>query len=188
MKASCLLFLMISWAVLTPGTASADPYGSSSQQTAPAGAATKVSDHPQDAAHASVAGAGKRQKNEMPSVGPRGHSRLSGMNHPRSSATITKDRPKQFPNNRERSPSGNAMNFYPPGSDKRIAAAKSGLIQRQTSKSAQPVRPVSVIRPTVPLRNNVRHRGANPAVIGGLANSAGRNTAAINGTHVYRRP
>ena len=184
MKASCLLFLMICWTLLTPATSYAAP----AQQTSLESSATKISDHPHDAAHAALAEAGKRQKNGMPYVGPRGHSHLSGKNHPRSPAAITKDYTKQPPNNRERSSSGNAMNFHPPGTDKRSAAAKSGLIQRDTVHSALPVRPVSVVRPALPLRNNVRHHGANPAAIGGPANSAGRNPAAINGTGVHRRP
>jgi hypothetical protein len=187
-KPSFLLFLMCSWAALTPGAACADLSSSASQQTSPEGAATKVNGPPGDAARASVGDGGKHQKEGMPSVGPQGHSHLSGKNHPRSPAAITKDHPKQPPNNRERSLSGNAMNFHPPGTDKRKAAAKSGLIQRDTVHSPLHVRAVSVIRPTLSLRNNVRHHGANPAAMGGPANSAGRNTAAINGTSVHRRP
>jgi hypothetical protein len=187
MKATCLLFLMISYAALTPGTTYAGSSSSRPQQASPESAADTVSDHPQDAGQPAPAAGGKRQKDNNPSgeQGVRRH--VSGKNQPRSLTTI-KVRPKQLPNNRELFPSRNAMNFHQPGSDKSGAAVKNGLIQRKTVNSVVPVRTANVNQPTVPLRNNARHRGANPAVIGGSANSAGRNSGAINGTGVHRRP
>ena len=80
------------------------------------------------------------------------------------------------------------MNLHQPGSDKSGGAAKGGLIQNETVHNALPVRPSSVVRPTAPSLNNVRHRGPNPAVIGGSANSDRRNTGAINGTRMNRKP
>jgi hypothetical protein len=38
----------------------------------------------------------------------------------------------------------------------------------------------------VALHNNVRHHGANPAVIGGPTKSGGVSTGEINGTNVHR--
>jgi hypothetical protein len=188
MKATCLLLLTICCAALTPGTAYADPSGPTSQQTSRESVANTVSDHPQDAEHAALTEAGKRKKNGNPSDERRAPGHVSGKNHPRSHGTLTKDRPKQLPNSQRRSPSGNAMNLHQPGSDKSGGAAKGGFIQQETVKGAPPVRSANVIRPTAPLLNNVRHRGANPAVICGSANSDGRNTEAINGTGVHRRP
>ena len=102
------------------------------------------------------------------------------------------NRPKQLPNSRRRSIPGNAMNLHQPGSDKSGAAAKGGLIQNETANNALPVRPPSAVRPrqrVSPSLNNVRHRGPNPAVIGGSAgNSNSRNTGAINGTRMHRKP
>jgi hypothetical protein len=188
MKATRLLFLMISYAALTPGTTYAGSSSSRPQEAPPETAADTVSDHSQDAGQAAPAAGGKRQKDRGPSGEQRDRRHVSGKNQPRSLATEIKVRPKQLPNNRERFPSRNAMNFHQPGSDKPSGAAKAGLIQHETVKTAVPRRPPSVTRPSVPLLNNVRHRGANPAVIGGPANSAGRNTGAINGTVVHRRP
>ncbi|MGA7447595.1 MAG: hypothetical protein WBQ43_21375 [Terriglobales bacterium] len=59
-----------------------------------------------------------------------------------------------------------------------------------------PVRPPGTVRPTAatlnPSLNNVRHRGPNPAVVGGLAGGSANlhssNTGAINGTHMHRKP
>jgi len=63
----------------------------------------------------------------------------------------------------------------------------NGLPSRETVNNASPVRRANVIRPTGPSLNNARHRGAGPAAISGSANYA-RNTSAVNGTTVRRRP
>jgi hypothetical protein len=80
------------------------------------------------------------------------------------------------------------MNLHQPGSDKPSGAPKSGFIRKETVNNALAVRAPSVVRPTVPLLNNVRHRGPNPAVMDGSADFHGRNTAAINGTRMNRKP
>ena len=185
MKATCLLFLAITYAAL-PETAYATPSNPASQQTSSQRAANTASDHPRDAERTAPVDGGKRQKVGNPSDEQRDH-RVSGKNRPRSPATITKDRPKQVPNNQERSTSGNAVNLHRPGSTQYDRLAKGGLTQQETGNRAMPVRPPSVSRSTAPSPNNVRHRGANPAVIGGSAISD-RNTGAINGTRVHRKP
>jgi len=88
---------------------------------------------------------------------------------------------------------GNAMNLHLPGSAKPDDAAKGEFIQNKTVDTALPVRRwLSVARPNLlslnPSLNNVRHRGPNPAVVGGSANSYSRNTGVINGTRMNRRP
>jgi hypothetical protein len=50
------------------------------------------------------------------------------------------------------------------------------------------VAPQPVSRSLNPPPSNTRHRGSNPAVVGGSANSASSNTAALNGTRMNRRP
>jgi hypothetical protein len=93
-------------------------------------------------------------------------------------------RPKQLPNSRHRSMPGNAL--HQPGSNKSGGAAVGGLIPHETVNNALPVRTPSVVRPTVPALNNVRHRSPNPAVVGGSAPSHSSNTGAINGTRMNR--
>jgi hypothetical protein len=80
------------------------------------------------------------------------------------------------------------MNPHQPGSDKSSGAAKSGFIRNETVNNTLPVRTPSVIRPTVPSPNNVRHRGPNPAVVGGSPISRSGNTGAIDGTRMNRKP
>ena len=179
MKITCLLFLSLivtmSWAALMPGTGYAAP----SQQTSAESSAT---DSP-------LAGTIPPRNKDLP-------RHASDKNHPRSRASLTAaNRPKQLPNSRKRSIPGNAMNLHQPGSDKSGGAAKGGLIQNETVSNALPVRPPSIVRlrhNAQPSLNNVRHRGPNPAVVGGSAGGSANldssNTGAINGTRMHRKP
>ena len=117
------------------------------------------------------------------------HGAVYATDHPPSRASLTKaNRPKQLPNSRQRSLPGNARNLHQPGSDKSGGAAKGGLIRNETVNNALAVRTPSVVRPTVPALNNVRHRSPNLAVVGGSPNSHSSNTGAINGTRMNRKP
>jgi len=114
----------------------------------------------------------------------------SDKNHPHNRAgLIASNRSKQLPATQKRPLPRNAASLRQPASARSGAAAKSALIQNETAKHALPVRSTSV-RPSVASLNptNVRHRGSNPAVVGGLANSANSHTGAINGTRMHRRP
>jgi hypothetical protein len=186
MKTTCLLFfLMVSCAASMQGTGYAAPSNPASQQTFHGSAANKASDNP----HGAPAANRKHQKGGKPSDEQPDRRHVSDKNHPLSRASLTgANRPNQLPNNREHFPSGNAMKLHQPGSDNSGGAARGGLIQHETVNSALPVRPANVIRPTMPSLTNVRNRGANPAVIGGSANSDGRKNGAINGTRMIRRP
>ena len=109
--------------------------------------------------------------------------------HPPGRASLIKaNRPKQLPNTRQRAKAGNVMNIHQQGTNKSVGVAKGGLIPNQTVYNALPVGTPSAVRPTVPSLNNVHHRGPNSAVIGGSVNSDRRNTGAINGTRMNRRP
>jgi hypothetical protein len=116
----------------------------------------------------------------------------SDPNHPPSRASLTgltqANRPKQLPHSRQRSIPGNAMNLHQPGADKSGGALKGGLIHNEIVNNALPVRTQSVVRPAVLSLNNVRHRGPNPAVVGGSVSSDSRNIGAINGTRMNRKP
>jgi hypothetical protein len=117
----------------------------------------------------------------------------SGKNHPRNRASVTPaNRSKRLPYSRKRSMPENAMNSHQPGSDKSGGAAKGGLVRNEPVNNALPVRPTSAVRAPVtslnPSLNCVRHRGPNPAVVTGSANSNRRNAGAINGTLMHRRP
>jgi len=188
MKATCLLFLMIVCAELTPGTSYAAQSNPASQQPSSKSPANTVSDHPRDAVHGAPIKDGEKQVDGTLPDEQRDLRHASEKNQPRGRVSLTKsNRPTQDPNNGEHSTSGTAMNLHQPGSDKSGASARGALIQHGTVNVSASVRPAS-IRPKVPLPNNVRHRGANPAVIGGSASSNRRNAGAIDGAHMNRRP
>ena len=116
----------------------------------------------------------------------------SDTNHPHSRAgLIASNRPKQLPAHQKLPLPRKPASPHQPASDRSGASAKSASIQNETARHAQPVRSRS-IRSSVaslnPLPTNVRHRGSNPAVVGGGANSGNSNTGAINGTGMHRRP
>ena len=182
MKASSFLLLMSSCATLTLDTSLAVP----AQQTSPKSYTDTVIAHPQDMEHAPPAGSGTRHK-VGGSDGQKESRNASARNHPRNPATTAKIRPKQLPNNRKHFPSGNRTNPHT-GLDQSHAPAETGLVHQETFKSGHAVRPASIARSAVPPGNNVRHRGDNPAVIGGSANSVVRNSGAISGTSVHRKP
>jgi hypothetical protein len=117
----------------------------------------------------------------------------SGKNHPRNRASLTPaTRLKSIPYSRKRSMPGNAINSHRPDSDKSGGAANGGLVRNEPVNNALPVRPTSAVRAPVaslnPSLNTVRHRGPNPAVVSGSANSLSRTTGAINGTRMNRKP
>jgi len=189
MKTAYLLFLMIGWAGLMHGIAYAAPSSQASQQASPESATYTVSDHPHDAEHAAPADDGKHPVEGKTSDIHGDRGRASDTNHPPSRASLAKaNRPKQLPNGRQRSLSGNAMNLHQPGSDKSGGAAKGGFIRNETANIALNVRTPSVVRPTVPLLNNAQHRSPNPAIVSGSENFHSRNTGAINGTRMNRKP
>lgn len=117
----------------------------------------------------------------------------AGKNRPRSRASrTTANRPKQLPISRKCSAPWNPTNLHQLGPDKSGGAAKAGLVKHETVNTALPVRRLSVARTNLPSLNpslnNVRHRGPNPAVVGGSTNSNNSNTGSINGTRMHRRP
>ena len=130
----------------------------------------------------------KRQLGGRASVEQRGHGSAS-ITHPPIRASLTKaNRPKPLPNSRQRSMPGNAMNSHPSGPNLTAGAANGGLIQNETVHNALAVRMTSVVRPNVPLPNNVHHHSPNPAVVSGTPNLHSSNAGAINGTRMKRKP
>ena len=121
---------------------------------------------------------------------------VSDKNRTRRRAGLTaKNRPKQPPTGQKHPLPRNAASLRQPALARSGGAAKGRLIQNETTNRGLPVRLTSV-PPRVaslnaslnPLPNNVRHRGPNPAVVSGSANSKNSHTGAINGTGMHRRP
>jgi hypothetical protein len=180
MRTTCLLFLTIGWVALAHGTG----------YTAAPGPADE----------------GKHQAGGAATDAERARGRTYDTNRrPGQASLIKARRPPQLPNGRQHFLAGNALRQ--PRSSRFGGAAKGGLIPSETARSemaqsetvrgatvhgALPVRTSSVFRPTGlpggPSLDNGGHRGPNPAVIGGVATRNSRNTGAINGTGMSRRP
>ena len=77
--------------------------------------------------------------------------------------------------------------FAPARSWNQPGAARSGTVAPQFQNRGLG-HPSAIPLPSVVHGSNVRHRGANPAVIGGSANSDARSTGGLNGTRMPRRP
>jgi hypothetical protein len=67
-------------------------------------------------------------------------------------------------------------------------AAMGGLTRDPMAGRRSTVRLPGPVKAAAPPLSNVRHRSPNPAVIGGVADLGKRNTGAINGRQVPRRP
>jgi len=170
MKAVWLFSLVMCCASWTLGSGFAPP-----AQSIP----TESSTSPEDA---------NRQKNRNSSHGPKDQNAVSKRNAVRSPAPTLKIHYHQLPNNRQPFQQGRTANLHPSGSNKSDAVTEGGLFQHKTGSRVMPLRSANVIRHTTPSYGNVRHRGSNPAVVGGSTMARYRNSAAINGTTVRRRP
>lgn len=69
-----------------------------------------------------------------------------------------------------------------------VVVEKRGSIQNKSVTSVSAVQRQSMFPSSSPSLGNQRHRGPNPAVIGGLGTSKARETGAINGSHISRKP
>ncbi|MGA8837696.1 MAG: hypothetical protein WB538_18855, partial [Candidatus Sulfotelmatobacter sp.] len=69
-----------------------------------------------------------------------------------------------------------------------IVVEKRGSIQNKSMTSVSAVQRPSMFPSASPSLDNQRHRGANPAVIGGLGTSRLGGTGAINGSRMSRKP
>jgi hypothetical protein len=187
MKTTSLIVLTMSWAALMPATGSATPSSTASQRSSPEASVSPARGHPGDAGRADVSDDGKHLADRSTSgLHPERH-RASTPNHAPSRAGLTSaNRPKQLPNNRQRSPRGNATNLEGSGSSR--DAGKGGLMPGETARNTLASRTSSAVWTRGPSLNVVQHRGTGPAVLSGSVNADRRNNGAINGTRMNRKP
>ena len=188
MKATTLLFVMIGCTALVHGTSYAAQSNQLSSQTSSKTAEKTATDHPRDAKHATPATAGKHKTDERSFDELQDHRKTSEKNLPRERPNPnTTNHSKQPPTSQNHSKPANALNLNHPRSDKLDGAAKDGAIHAGAVNNGFAVRSRRVTRSTTASPNSTRHRGPNPAAIGGSV-SSGRNTGAINGTRMNRKP
>jgi hypothetical protein len=186
MRAIVLIFLTLGYAASAVGAAGAGQSAAAAQQTSNRSAADTVGNHPREADHA--APTDDRTHIGKTSGDQQIHPKVSGNKAPAANASLSKpSRRNELANKHERSASQDSKNSHRPASDKSAGAAQNGLARNATVSHGPSNRPSSPVRPAVPSLSNVRHRGANPAIVGGAGNSNTRNTAALDGTHMNRR-
>jgi hypothetical protein len=185
--AGLLFFLMVSGAVSMQGTGYAAQSSPKVQEKNAPGPETSASDSPQGDIRGGRASHGDHQKNGESADGDAFPHRISNARvlQPRGGLSNA-NRPKQIPNNREHSNPRNAMNLHSLSSAKTGGRAVEG--RTQGLNRIWPVQPQGALRPNSVAFANARHRGPNPAIIGGSAISDGRKNVSINGTRIVRRP
>lgn len=186
MKATTLFFLTLGCAAWTVGGAYPAPSFAAAQQASPGSAAPAAGHHSREDDHAAPTGGGTHIG--KPSDDQQNHRKVSGNKLPTSSASPSKsNRPDELANKRERSASEDSVNSHRPASDKSAGAAQIGLARNETVNHSPSNRASSAVRPVVPSLGNVRHRGSNPAIVGGVGSYNARNNGALDGTHMNRK-
>lgn len=172
----------------------------------------RLQDHQQDDQQPdtkSIAPAGgELQKESTQSDEQTAPLRASDRNHLHGRAGWSPANRSKLPASRKPSVPVNTANFHQPNSHKSGGSATRGFVRSETVNRAQRARSTGAARPTVasltsgmnpalnPSTANLRHRGPNPAIVGGAATgSAGRsanfnssNPGAIDGTRIHRNP
>jgi hypothetical protein len=185
-KAVGLIFLTLGWAASAVGAAGAGQSLAQSQQTPSRSAANAVGSPSRDAEHAAPADAGTRVG--KPSADQQNHRKVSSNKPSTSNTSPSKTNHRnEASSGGERSVRDGSKDSHRPASDKSAAAAQNGLARNSTVTHAPSDRASGGVRPAVPSLSNVRHRGPNPAIVGGVGNSSTRNTAALDGTHMNRK-
>jgi hypothetical protein len=176
MRTACLVLVMAGSAGLT---AHAVPSSAPSQHASAHSASKASNDHQRGDEH--TAAVEDRAHTGTHSAEQRNHHRSSGKNL----ASLTKpNRPRHLRIDHKHSTSENANVQQ---ISNKSSAAMGGSIQKEAVKSELLGRSPSFLRPPVPSLNRVRHRGSNPAVVGGFLNSKIKNIGSINGTHMDPR-
>lgn len=197
MKTKYLIFAMISCAALVHGASYAAASTPALQQASSDNHAKIVADRttnsrrtdPHDNRHAGPPGNGKRRAEGNRLTGTQQRRSGSVQSYQHSLASRTKSNgANQLTHTRQRYALGSAESPDRSGPDKSATAAQGGLIQNERVNNTPSVRQPSHAPRIASSLSNVRHRGPNPAFVGGTANSKTANAGAIDGTHMIRRP
>jgi hypothetical protein len=196
-KTTYLVFAMIGCAASMHGASYAAASTPALQQASSDNHAKIVADSltnfrrtdPHDSRHAGSPGNGKRRAegNRLTGTQQRRSGLVQSYQHGHPSRAKSNGA-NQLPHTRQRYALGSAVSPHRSEPDKSATAAQRGLIQNERVNNTPSVRPPSHAPPSASSLSNVRHRGPNPAFVGGTANSKTANAGAIDGTHMIRRP
>jgi hypothetical protein len=173
-------------AVWLAGAVYSAPSFAAPQQASSSDAVDSVRNHSREAEHVTPTERGTHTG--IPSDEQPNHRKISTNKLPSSKPSVSKsNRPSEPSNRGERTVRDNSENSHRPASDKSAGAAQNGLARNETVNHAPSIRASSAARPAVPSLSNVRHRGPNPPIVGGVGNSNSTNTAALDGAHMNRK-
>jgi hypothetical protein len=182
MKTSGLILVTICVTLFPQSDAAAQQ--SASQWSPRSSSADKETKDSGSVKHTTPARGGKPQQ-MYPAQERNRHS--SNANHTNYHANVAgATPPKQFPNSQPRA-MGNPGDLSQISPIKPVTNTKPRSIQDRRVNKALAVRPPALLPASSPALGTVRHRGANPPVVGG-GNSLVSNTTTINGTRMTRRP
>jgi len=171
MKKTAVVLVMMGLGALLPG------HATPAQQASAADSSNHTSNGP------GTAGQATRSDGE-PSDGRAKWRDISDKKRPSGhSSPTTTNRPQQLANNGRTTRFGNAVHNQP-GSTNPGGALMGGSIENKQARYAPPIRASSVTSLGSASLHAARHRGPNPAVIGGWGNSTGT----LDGTRMNRKP
>jgi hypothetical protein len=179
MKTAPVIFLTICCAAFTHAVVYAVPSGPS-PQSAPSESAV-AGDHPRNPGQGASSDSQSRHGKGPAQAGNQRHG--SALNQPRERGNFTNP-PKRLANNQAGPARGNSQEIRQLRIHTSDSAGSDRLLQSHTINRALPP---AVVRRGGTSVDNVRHRGPNPAVIGGTMNLKIGNTGVITGTGMNRR-
>jgi hypothetical protein len=192
MKTACSVLVILGCGALMHAATLAAQSSPAPRQSASGWTVRTGGRDPRDAAYGASGGNEKYHTGGDPSSDRPGHPQVRNKSRVPKAGNLTKpSRTRRPPTSRERSPSGAALNVHQPGrpDEPSRSAAKGALAKNEAIKNFAPTsRSSRAVSHSWPFPNNQRHRGPNPSAIGGLAGASTRNTAAIDGTHLRRKP
>jgi hypothetical protein len=179
MKIACLVLTMTCWAMIHVATSASKANLLSAKQSSGTGTNAVGDDRSVAEAPADETRNGKSAKSSNEAAVGR---RASDKSHLRTRpGLMNRNSPKQLAANPHHSSPPDVTSVRQHESD------RSRAIQGETARNGVRIAPSSGARAGAPLPSNVRHRGPNPATIGG-ADSNAKNSGGINGTRMPRRP
>ena len=109
-------------------------------------------------------------------------------NRSHSSAGLAKPSPLPLPRNQKQSATGKVADPPKPRPGRAVSPVNGVPPMNNGASKPHTAPPALTSRPFTPASTSVRHRNPNPATVGGATSSKAPNTAAINGTHMARKP
>jgi hypothetical protein len=183
MKIYCLVLVVMSGALTL---AASDSTGSIPAQAQSETRRNKSGEHSNDAPTPESA---KPPASSVRAGKGRVQQRNAKANHVPLPARATKaNRLKDPANSQAKSTTAVARTANKSGSSQSYVATKKASIQNKSATNVSAVQRQNMLPSSSSWFDNQRHRGSNPAVIGGLRTSKPSLTGAINGSSMSRKP